>query len=648
MQTILTRTAKTLLCFLIAFQTHAQNAEVAEAAARYKGEHAIVWQQTGNLRIQYQGAKLVGRSESAREVLLLTDRGAAMHNRDVVYYGFQQAMDGMEAETLVPNGSRYKTVRATEFRTTHSQDESIFYNDTKQTVVTFPSLSRYARTRLSYGQLHHDLHFILPFRFQTSIPVREATYTVTVPHGVKLGYHMEGAHTDRIKLTTEERRGETIYTWTAKDMPGIKPYENAPSPAYAAAHVVVYIKNYENQSTGATVPFLSGVGDLYRWYYGFIKNVDKGDNEALANLADSIVKGAGGQREKASRIYKWVQDHLRYVAYEDSLGGFIPRAPVTVCERRFGDCKDMASLLVALSRKAGIDAHHAWIGTRDIPYIYAELPSPISDNHMICMARIDGKWVYMDGTDRSIPFGMAPAPLQGKEALVSLSEKDFEVVTTPVAPTTQNTTSDTSFITLSGDDVKGDIAARYTGYPAWRKAARMLYSSGTDRDKWLRTMLQRGSERYMQEPAYFKVAADAEKSCAMRAKFSLAGFARSAGGERYLNMNLQHDFEDDYADEKLREAPIQYDYCQRIRQVVCLNIPSGFKPTYIPPDKADEAAGLWSYKLHYEQKGSKLWLTKEITCNTLLIQPAQFSQHNRLVEGLREAGKESVVLGQIN
>jgi transglutaminase-like putative cysteine protease len=648
MHTLLNRTALLALCLLFAKYSNGQNAEVSEAAQRYKGENAITWEHKENLHLQFENGKLIGKSEVSREVLLLTDRAASMHNTDEVYHGFQHALTSIEAASMVPSGSKYKTVRATEFKTTHSKEENIFYNDTKETEVTFSNLVRFARTKLDYTVVHHDVHFLTPFYFQSHIPQRSASYSVTMPKGVVIGYKLNGLHTDKVKMTKEEGRNEITYTWTATDLPSFKRYDNAPAYAYSIPHVVVYVKSYEDPRSGAKVSVLSSVDDLYHWYYGFIKNVDSKPDAEMTAIVDSLTKDVSSQKVKAARIYKWVQDHLRYVAYEDSLGGYIPRNAALVCLRRFGDCKDMTSVLVAMSRKAGLDAHFAWIGTRDIPYKYEELPTPMNDNHMICMTRIDGKWVYMDGTDRSILFGMPPYHIQGKEALVSIDAKSFEIVNVPIAGPEKNVTVDTTTLSLTGDDVQGEIAAHYSGYPAWYHSALMMYSSGTDRDKFLRRMTKRGSERFTQESADFKTLSDDAKDCKIAARFSLPGYVHHTGSELYLNLNLQRDYDDDYVDQAQREAPLEYSYRQQRRQVVSLKIPAGYKATYLPPDKADGDPQLWSYKLHYEQKGDRVFLIKDITLNTLLVTPDKFSVHNRLVEGLRDEYKESVVLSKIN
>ena len=65
---------------------------------------------------------------------------------------------------------------------------------------------------------------------------------------------------------------------------------------------------------------------------------------------------------------------FKYVAFEDGMGGFVPREAGLVCSRRFGDCKDMASILTAMNRAAGIPAYFTWLGTRDLPYTFSGTP----------------------------------------------------------------------------------------------------------------------------------------------------------------------------------------------------------------------------------------------------------------------------------
>ena len=67
--------------------------------------------------------------------------------------------------------------------------------------------------------------------------------------------------------------------------------------------------------------------------------------------------GARTEPEKVARIYYWVQDHVRYIAFENGLRGFIPHDAGRVYASRYGDCKDMANLLHEMLRMAGVKSY---------------------------------------------------------------------------------------------------------------------------------------------------------------------------------------------------------------------------------------------------------------------------------------------------
>lgn len=122
------------------------------------------------------------------------------------------------------------------------------------------------------------------------------------------------------------------------------------------------------------------------------------------------------------------------MAFEDGLGGFIPREAKTICDRQYGDCKDMANITTTMLKMAGIPAYLTWIGTRSIPYRYAEVPCPMADNHMICTYMIDGTYYFLDATGKDTPLGTPTSMIQGKEAMIGLGAGKFEIITVPAVP----------------------------------------------------------------------------------------------------------------------------------------------------------------------------------------------------------------------
>jgi hypothetical protein len=386
------------------------------------------------------------------------------------------------------------------------------------------------------------------------------------------------------------------------------------------------------------------VDDLYRFYYPFIRDLNKSPGAELKAVVASVTAGAATEREKAMRIYQYVQNNIKYVAFEDGTGGFIPREASLVCNRKYGDCKDMASLLVAMCREAGVKAYYTWIGTRKKPYKYKETPLPIADNHMICTANIGDEWIFMDGTDALIPFGVPPAAIQGKEALVGLDKDNYKILKVPEIAASQNVIVDSTFIGLSDKTISGSVNINMKGYSAWNMRELMLYKNEKEREDAVKAIASRGSNKYIQKSFDFKTPDNNDKDFQATSSFEVRDYSQQVGKEWYVNMNLQRSYEDLWIDAKDRKVPLERNYKSKTRQVVVMNVPKGYHVSYLPPTVEKTASDLWSYKIQYKDLGKQVQLIKEFEMNTIFIQADQFSQHNKLVADLKEQYKESVVL----
>ncbi len=644
-----TSAALAIAVLAAAFSAHAQSPEAVEYARFHGGQPAAFFNEAEHLTFSFdRDGKLTATADCERDMIILSSTAAAMYNTGAVQHSFFHVLEDFEAHSLLPDGrGGYRTVRATDRVTTAATEDYVFYDDSKQTRVTFPSLEKGARTRLRYTLRHTDVHFLSPVYFGNTLPTRAATFSVTVPKGVDVRFATRNDPKGLIKKTvTEARNGGRTTTFTVRDMPGITLYPNAPEPSYYMPQVVPYVASYTAPGASRPTAVYGTPDDLYRYYYGFVRELNLRPDDSVIALASRLTVGAKTPREKAARIYRWVQEAVRYVAFEDGMGGFVPREAGLVCSRRFGDCKDMSSLQVALYRAAGLEAYYTWIGTRDLPYTYAETPLPIVTNHMIAALKMDDAWVFADGTDPTIPFGHAPHSIQGKEAMISLGPDKYEIVKVPVAEGALNTTADSTRMALGADGgtaLGGSVHIRYTGYDAWNLAARMRYANATDRRKALEALTARGSNKYGATAVDYG-APDAAGAVAVRSDFKLEDYARRLGGETYVNLNLQRTFEGDAIDAKARAVPVEHSYKTRTREVVELAVPKGYKVSYVPPDAQGGVPGLWSYAISYKKTGAVVKLVKEFQMNTLSIRPEQFAEHDKLVESLRGHYKESVVL----
>ncbi|HEX7843144.1 MAG TPA: DUF3857 domain-containing protein [Kofleriaceae bacterium] len=121
------------------------------------------------------------------------------------------------------------------------------------------------------------------------------------------------------------------------------------------------------------------------------------DAAMAAELAKLRARGATDE-ERLLEATRFVQDEIRYLGLEIGLGGHKPFAPSVVFERRFGDCKDKAVLLVALLGELGFQARPALVNTSWGRGLDEALPSPFAFDHAIVEVTVDGTSRFIDPT----------------------------------------------------------------------------------------------------------------------------------------------------------------------------------------------------------------------------------------------------------
>lgn len=630
------------MILLLLAAAHGAAAQEQVWAEQYKGEHAVVTSQKQHLEVKIEGGELMGLMGVEKEILLLTDIAPGMFNNANVYYSTFGKLKNVEGYSLVPAKKGYDKLKVTDFKEVKVTSDDVFYDDDHQTILSYPGLVKGAKTVLKYQIEHTDLHFLPTYYFQTYIPIVQSEFSVTVPKDVKLKWQLKGQNTDKVKQIVEEGKNKITYTWKAEGLRRYNIYDDAPNISYYLPHLLLYIENYNPGKDDNPKKMFGTIDDLNSYYHTFIKDVNNKPDEHLKKLAADITKDAVDDREKAKRIYKWVQDNIKYVAFEDGMGGFIPREAHVVCQRKYGDCKDMAGLLVTMCREVGLKSYYTWIGTRNKPYKYKETPLPVTDNHMICAVELDDEVIFLDGTHPIIPFGNIPYSLQGKDALVHIDKEHYKIINIPVVPAVENVAVDSTRVKLAGKGLAGHVAINIKGYEGWRLQEMMQYRNGKEKEDAIKAITSRGSNKYIQKEFDFKVHPD--KTVHTYSTFEIPDYAQQVGKEWYINLNLQRSYQGQWIDVKDRTVSQENDYKNVMRQVVTLEIPEGYHVSYLPPAFQEGSDKLWKCKINYENAGKEVRLIKEFEMNTLYVEPEQFEENNKLVEALRKQYKESIIL----
>ena len=132
---------------------------------------------------------------------------------------------------------------------------------------------------------------------------------------------------------------------------------------------------------------------------------------------------------KVRALYKHVITSTRYVGLEFGIHGFKPYRTTDVYDRRFGDCKDKASLLKVMLGEAGIKSHLVLVRTRDQGTIGNTPASLSAFNHAITY--VPSLDLYLDGTAEFSGPEELPTGDQGATVLIVRDGAGAELRTIP-------------------------------------------------------------------------------------------------------------------------------------------------------------------------------------------------------------------------
>lgn len=568
-------------------------------------------------------------------------RDLQRNSRESIFYSDFDKLVDFNAATLIPGKSRPKTIKVTNTETKDIVLPGIFYGGYKRLDFVYPSLQNNSKSRLTYSKKIKDPHIIPAFYFVDRSEILNAEYTISFPNEVKINYKLFGENTDQIDLKKLTVKNKTTYTWTMRDIPAYENEKNAPGRSYRATHIIIFIEHYTYKSE--TIKVLSNVDDLYSWYTELVNKVDPRDNSNVAQQVREIVNNEDNEIARAQAIFRWVQKNIKYVAFENGMAGFIPRAPADVLNKRYGDCKDMANLLNEMLSYAKVDSYLAWIGTRSKPYSYNDVPSTVADNHMICAIKVDNQYLFLDATNQYATFGQPTSMIQGKEALVGIDKDDYQIMRVPTSDHANNIREDNFEVNLTNNDLSGSFDSRLTGYVKNDLEFSQLKAEIRSENEYLRDYFLIGDNNIDIFNESFQGMGNSSEMAEVDFSFTLPSYSRNIGNKIYLNLNLYRQLPGDKVDTLNRKSLVEEKYKYVHTSSVTFQIPENFEISYFPENRNYK----WDHgeiSASYQIKDNSIIYTKKYISDFLYLGKENFSGWNELLDLISTINQESIIL----
>lgn len=453
-----------------------------------------------------------------------------------------------------------------------------------------------------------------------------------------LGYDIKEfnfENNDITKSITQDKKDEII-TYTYKNVAPISQDKNAPGPSFLYPHIIYLAKSIS--SKGKEKNLFSSVDDLYGWYHSLVKDVSV-DEEPYKDIVASLIENKTSDEEKMSAIYYWVQDNIRYVAFEDGIAGFKPDSPQNVFKKRYGDCKGMAILTKAMLGVAGFDARLTWIGTDRLAYDYTT-PSLSVDNHMICAVKTGEDYIFLDSTEKFAVLGDNATRIQNKQAMIENGDA-FLIKEVPSNNETSNYEQTQYSLSIDDEVIRGSVIKSFEGESRVSFQNSFNNLEKGDQNKVLSKYLSAGNENYISENIDSFDARSREETLIINYDIALENAVSSFDNTLYIDLD-PFKYAANYVIED-REVPLKLPLLEKQIVSINLKIPDGYKIETLPTSY-DVSNELIEINLSYEEKDRVIVFKKLINPRKRVVELADFDAWNTSFNGLKEANNEQLVL----
>ena len=298
------------------------------------------------------------------------------------------------------------------------------YSDRKVIRVSITGVA--AGTIIDWSTTTEELKPFLPgdwlssWSVSTGGAVGRSRYIVDAPATAKLNIKEANLNFKSVETVSGGRR---TTMWATKDLEKVKP------------------ELFASDSNGVFMSVLFSLpttwGDIGKWYAGNARGRYTLTPSLEAKLKE-LVASSRTLDDSLRAVHRWAAQDVRYVSIALGLGGYQPRTPAEVLSSGFGDCKDKATVFIAMLQKMGLTAHPVLLNSSG--GVEVSLPSITQFDHVIAAFKRPGRanYEFVDLTASLTPFGELPFALQGEFGIVVHPDGRVEEVTFPMSSVADN------------------------------------------------------------------------------------------------------------------------------------------------------------------------------------------------------------------
>jgi|GEM_PF-155235 len=547
----------------------------------------------------------------------------------ITYNAWGERITIKKARTYKLDGS---VVEATSIKDIFPLEGYRLYSNISQKVISMPALEEgvtieYQYTLDDYSRSFVGKNFQDIFYLQDFEPIQICRYILTIPKDVDLKIvNFKTDLTPKI-IDTEDK---VIYTWENCQVPQII-YESDMPP-------------FHNIAPHIAVSSFSSWEEIAKWYEDISREQSKADPDIKAKVSE-LIKEEDTPEGKIKAIYHYVINEIRYLGLEFGISGHMPHEAAEIFKYKYGDCKDKATLLIAMLKEAGLDAYYVLLRTRYNGELDLNLPS-FQFDHAIAAVNLNGDMIFLDGTAENYSFGDLPAMDQGVWAMV-LINGEGRFMRMPIYPPEKNQRLREIKLYLQPDgSVRGEASLLQTGIFAAYYRSLFKDLGEIKRKELIQNSLSSSCPGSVLEEFSFSDLANLNIPVVQKYKFRVPNYGKKIGERLSFKPSIMERIESTslVATEE-RRLPMYFYYLYCTQNRIEIIIPEGFQVERIP-EEVNLVFPFGSYQVKYLVEKDRIIYERHYYFNTFEISTEEYPSFKKFIEQIVLEDAQEIILTQ--
>ncbi|MGQ7855690.1 DUF3857 domain-containing transglutaminase family protein [Pedobacter sp. WC2501] len=346
-----------------------------------------------------------------------------------------------------------------------------------------PSVNQYPYTLVYNYEIRNKQNLIIPHwspKPADDVSVEKSTYIFICKPTDQVRIKTNN-YSGTPDVLTDEKQKKTI--WKVNNIMAVRTEPYSPAHETYATNIQItpqafYYYNHKGSYTDWK--------ELGTWIYDNLLAERKALPTATIELIKDLVKDEKTDKDKARKIYQYLQDKTRYISVQIGIGGLQPIAASEVDRLGYGDCKALVNYMQSLLNAANIDSYYCVVSAgsekKSMDPTYASM---VQGNHIILCMPLKGDTTWLECTNQKIPFGFL-SDFTDDRLVLACTADGGKLLHTPKLTTAENLQIRKANLIIEADgNITGKMNTVYEG-SQYENQEELIGKSITEQHKLLK------------------------------------------------------------------------------------------------------------------------------------------------------------------